>query len=241
MARVLGFGGAILLHLAVILFGGWFFMSDKEHAAAAQQVELVAPDAPAAKEKDKPKDVPPPEDAADLKADADQPPDSAEMLRQLDTPELAPAPALDAASLSAMEAALGGGAPGASDFGQSVNFASGGRIGGTGRPGSLEGSTEGALGMAEIDQRPRPVFQATPQYPAELRGRKVEGSVTVAFLVDAEGRVTNQRVEKSSNPAFDKPALDAVRKWTFEPAVRGGKRVSCKMRQSIKFQPNQQS
>ena len=56
--------------------------------------------------------------------------------------------------------------------------------------------------------------------------------------MDASGKVADPRVEKSNNAAFEKPALDAVRKWKFEPAVKGGQRVSCKMRVPIRFQPS---
>ena len=33
-------------------------------------------------------------------------------------------------------------------------------------------------------------------------------------------------------------ALEALRQWKFEPAVRGGQRVACGMRGSIRSQPN---
>ena len=54
---------------------------------------------------------------------------------------------------------------------------------------------------------------------------------------DETGRVVNPRVEKASYPEFEKPALEAVRQWKFEPAIKGGKRVSCRMRVPFRFQP----
>ena len=118
-----------------------------------------------------------------------------------------------------------------------LTFSSGGRIGGMAKAGSLEDKMDNAFSLAEIDQKPRPVFQAAPVYPNELRGRKVEGLVTVLFTVDPSGKVSSLRVEKSSHPAFEKPALAAVKQWKFEPAVKAGERVSCKMRVPIRFQP----
>ena len=53
--------------------------------------------------------------------------------------------------------------------------------------------------------------------------------------MDASGKVANPRVEKSSHTAFNKPALEAVKQWKFEPAVKGGQRVACKMRVPIRF------
>jgi protein TonB len=71
-----------------------------------------------------------------------------------------------------------------------------------------------------------------------MRGKKTEGLVSVIFVVDAEGKVVGPRAEKSSHAAFETPALDAVKKWKFEPGVRGGQRVATKMRISIRFPPS---
>ena len=68
-----------------------------------------------------------------------------------------------------------------------------------------------------------------------MRGKKMEGVVGVLFVVDATGKVTQQRVEKSNHPAFEKPALEAVRRWKFEPGIKAGQRVPCKMRVTVRF------
>jgi protein TonB len=54
-------------------------------------------------------------------------------------------------------------------------------------------------------------------------------------VVDAQGRVQSPRVEKSSDSAFEKPALEAVRQWKFEPAMRNGQKVPTKLRIPIRF------
>ena len=69
-----------------------------------------------------------------------------------------------------------------------------------------------------------------------MRAKNIDGVVTLIFIVDETGRVINPRVEKSSHPEFDSPALEAVRQWKFEPAIKGGQRVSCRMRVPIRFQ-----
>jgi protein TonB len=148
------------------------------------------------------------------------------------------APALELTSLSAIEAALNG-QGGNSDFAEAVGFKSGGVVGGTGKGGTLQENADSAFGLSEIDQKPRAVFQAAPVYPAEMRSKKLEGAVSVMFVVDASGKVTQQRVEKSVHPAFEKPAMDAVKQWKFEPAIKGGQRVACKMRVSVRFQLGQ--
>jgi protein TonB len=230
---ILGIASAVLLHVFVLLFG------DSSSRAPRSRKPRSRPSTCSTTSTTTSPRTSPLEDEKkdeDLEADAEKPPDAAELVKSLEPAPVNDAPALDAASLSAIEAALNG-QTGGGEFGEALSFASGGRIGGTGKPGAVGESVETAFSMAEIDQKPRPIFQGAPMYPAELRGKKIEGSVSVIFVVDATGKVTDPRVEKSDHPAFDKPALAAVRQWKFEPAVKGGKRVPCKMRQPIRFQP----
>ena len=220
---------AILLHAGFLLFGGALVPAAKPNLGSLQEVELLD-DAP---EKEKP-DEPPPEEEKELETQEEAPPDATEIIEQMETPANDDAPALEAASLSAIEAALNG-QGGSGDFSAALSFASGGRIGGTGKAGATGGGDDDAFSLAEIDQPPRAVFQGAPLYPSEMRGKKVEGVVTVIFIVDPSGKVSNLRVERSSNPAFEKPALDAVKKWKFEPGVKGGERVACRQRIAVRF------
>jgi protein TonB len=87
--------------------------------------------------------------------------------------------------------------------------------------------------LADLDQRPRVIFQRVPNYPPELRRR--HGTVYIVFLVDTHGRVTNPKVERSTDPAFERPALEAVKQWRFEPGTRNGEKVAFKMRAPITF------
>lgn len=224
---------AIVLHAGFILFGGLLFISHKKDYGTLQQVELLSEDDVAA-EKEKPKEHEP-EETEEMETETEQAPDASEIIRNLELSAAANAPELEAASLSAIEAALSGQAGGGGDFTDALSFSSGGRIGGMGKGGALDESLENAFSLAEIDQKPRAIFQAAPVYPAGKRALEVV--VSVVFVVDQTGKVTNPRVEKSTDPAFEKPAVDAVKQWKFEPAIKAGKRVSCKMRVPIRFQP----
>jgi len=229
----LGIACALLLHAGVILFGGLLFHAEKKDQGTLQEVDLLS-DTSAEKEKDKPPE-PKPEKPEEM--EAEKTPDAAEIIRNLETPTPENAPALDAASLGAIEAALNGAGAGG-DFASTLDFSSGGRIGGTGKTAVADQNLEGAFSLAELDQKPRPVYQGVPVYPSEMRGKKIEGVVTVIFIVDSAGKVSNVRAEKSTDAAFEKPALDAVRRWKFEPAMKAGQRVACKMRVPIRFQPS---
>jgi periplasmic protein TonB len=233
--RFSGIFCAVGLHAGFILFGGLLFNGDDEDQGTLQEVELISADAAAEEPEKEQEDAQVAEDAEELQVETEEAPDADELIRDLEVSAAVDAPALEAASLSAIEAALSG-QGGGGDFAAALDFASGGRIGGKGKAGVLDATLESAFSLAEIDQKPRAIFQAAPLYPAEMRGKKVEGVVTLIFVVDAAGKVTGPRVEKSTHPAFDKPALDAVAQWKFEPAVKAGQRVGCKMRVPIRFQ-----
>lgn len=91
-----------------------------------------------------------------------------------------------------------------------------------------------AFAKDEADQ-PAVVSKVEAAYPAELVGSKVSGKVVIGFTVDEEGKVRDARVMTSTNHAFEKPALDAIRQWRFEPGVRNGRRIKTKMLLPIMF------
>jgi protein TonB len=86
-----------------------------------------------------------------------------------------------------------------------------------------------------LEKRPEPVSQVAPAYPAELRKAKVEGLVTLIFVLDESGRVEDPRVENSSRPEFEKPALEAIRKWRFSPGMKDGQAVRTYIRVPMRF------
>jgi protein TonB len=57
----------------------------------------------------------------------------------------------------------------------------------------------------------------------------------VKCTIDEQGNVVDPQVEKSSNPAFEKPAVDALKKWKFKPAKQDGTPVAIKVSIPIKF------
>jgi periplasmic protein TonB len=89
--------------------------------------------------------------------------------------------------------------------------------------------------VSELEKRPEAVSQVAPTYPAELRKAKIEGVVTLVFLLGEDGRVEEARIENSSRPEFEKPALEAIRKWRFRPGEKDGERVRTCVRQSMRF------
>lgn len=66
---------------------------------------------------------------------------------------------------------------------------------------------------------PKLVHQVEPKYTSDALRAKVEGTVTVEAIVNADGGVAGARVTKSLDTLYglDQQALMAVSDWTFEP------------------------
>jgi protein TonB len=119
-----------------------------------------------------------------------------------------------------------------------VAAGSGGALAGFGEIRALtavEATTEDAFDVSELEKRPEAVSQIAPAYPPELRKAKIEGVVTLVFVLGEDGRVEEPRVENSSRPEFEKPALEAIRKWRFRPGEKDGKPVRTYIRIPMRF------
>jgi protein TonB len=79
----------------------------------------------------------------------------------------------------------------------------------------------------------RPVSMPAPKYPAEALRDRTSGSVLVEYTVGTDGTVTAARVVRSQ-PAriFDREAVNAVRKWRFQPVA-----APVTTRREISFSP----
>lgn len=71
-----------------------------------------------------------------------------------------------------------------------------------------------------------PLVRIEPDYPMRARQRRVEGWVVVEFTISKTGSVKNP-VVSASHPSsiFDRAALQAVRKWKYNPKIEHGKAV----------------
>lgn len=100
-----------------------------------------------------------------------------------------------------------------------------------------------ALAMAVVSpafaesklEAPVPVRTVMPEYPATLKRDGVNGIVVVQCTIDVQGNVDSPQVQKSTNAEFDKPALEAIKKWKFKPAKQDGSPVARKVSIPIKF------
>ena len=79
-----------------------------------------------------------------------------------------------------------------------------------------------------------------PNYPARARERETEGWVDLEFTVTTDG-VTRDAVVKGAEPqgVFDRAALDAVKRWRYEPRVVDGTVVDQRVETRLRFRLEQ--
>lgn len=82
---------------------------------------------------------------------------------------------------------------------------------------------------------PVPVRTVAPDFPNDLRDKGISGVVMVSVLIDAQGNPQGLKVTKSSNSAFEEPAVEALKKWKFKPAERDGEIVALRVIIPIRF------
>jgi TonB family protein len=69
---------------------------------------------------------------------------------------------------------------------------------------------------------PKVVKRVNPIYPESARKSRAQGVVVLKAIVDIHGRVKNVEVLRSA-PTFDQAAIDALKKWIYEPGTLEGK------------------
>jgi TonB family protein len=112
--------------------------------------------------------------------------------------------------------------------GSGIGEGSGGGIGkGTG-PGYGPGEGGGV-------SPPRVVFQPEPEFSEEARKAKFQGVCTLALVVGVDGRPRNIRVQSSLGMGLDEKAIEAVKNWKFEPAMKDGHPVPVAIAVEVDF------
>lgn len=90
------------------------------------------------------------------------------------------------------------------------------------------------------DKMPEPVggmeaLAKNVKYPKKAKKDGTQGTVFVSATIDESGKVTSATIMKSVGHGCDEAALTAVRKTTFTPAVKNGKKVKVQITVPINF------
>lgn len=104
-----------------------------------------------------------------------------------------------------------------------------------GLPG-LGGKGLGGFDLKDVDRAPSVIRKVEPDFPPAARRMGISGSVSVKFLVMADGSVAKASIIRAEpQGVFDRSALEAVSKWCFKPGYRHGEPVPTWVILSIQF------
>ena len=82
---------------------------------------------------------------------------------------------------------------------------------------------------------PVPIYKVEPQYTKIAKDAKVQGTVVLNIVVDAQGNVSEAKVIKSLDKGLDESAVNTVKTWKFKSATKNGKPVACKVMVEVTF------
>jgi len=123
--------------------------------------------------------------------------------------------------------------------GGGIGSGSGGGVGsgegpgvGPGRGGGIGG---GVFRIGGGVSAPRPLFTPDPEYSEEARKAKYQGTCVLWMVVGADGRPREVRVARGLGMGLDEKAMQAVKQWKFEPAMKDGHPVAVQMNVEVSF------
>lgn len=146
------------------------------------------------------------------------------------------APLLGTATKEVMPAAPPSNGTGA---GGGIGSGSGGGVGvghgagvGAGSGGGIGG---GVYRVGGGISAPTAISSPDPQYTEEARRAKRQGTCTLWLIVDSAGQPRDIRVVRGLGYGLDQKAVEAVRNWRFNPALKDGKPVDVQISVEVEF------
>ena len=113
---------------------------------------------------------------------------------------------------------------------------------GTGAPARASGPVAASgptreTGAITQTARPQGGYQVRPSYPSSALREGKQGTTMLKVHVLIDGRVGEVVVQRSAgHPDLDQAAMDAVRRWRFDPARRGSEPVAMWVLLPVEFQ-----
>ncbi|MBZ5646731.1 MAG: energy transducer TonB [Acidobacteriia bacterium] len=123
--------------------------------------------------------------------------------------------------------------------GGGIGSGSGGGVGSGSGPGVGPGSGGGIGGgvfrVGGGVSAPRAIATPDPEYSEEARKAKYQGVVLLWLVVGPDGRPHDIRVSRSLGMGLDQKAVEAVKQWKFEPAMKDGRPVAVQINVEVNF------
>jgi len=123
--------------------------------------------------------------------------------------------------------------------GGGIGSGSGGGIGvGTGPgvgAGRWGGTGGGPLHVGNGVSAPRPISTPDPEYSDEARQAKYQGTCVLWMIVGPDGKPRDIKVARTLGLGLDEKAIEAVKQWKFEPAMKDGQPVAVQINVEVSF------
>jgi len=123
--------------------------------------------------------------------------------------------------------------------GGGIGSGNGGGIGVGSGPGVGEGHGGGVGGevfrVGGGVSNPRLVYSPDPESSEEARTAKFMGTCPLSLVVGADGRPRDIQVSRSVGLGLDEKAIEAVKTWKFDPALKDGKPVAVAIAVEVTF------
>ncbi len=123
--------------------------------------------------------------------------------------------------------------------GGGIGSGSGGGVGVGHGPGVGAGSGGGiGGGVYKVGggiSAPQAISSPDPDYTEEARMAKKQGTCVLWLIVDAAGHPRDIKVVRGLGLGLDAKALEAVRQWRFQPALKDGKPVDVQISVEVEF------
>ena len=82
---------------------------------------------------------------------------------------------------------------------------------------------------------PRAIYDPQPEFSEAARRTQLQGTCVLRVLVGKDGTVHKVRIERPLGMGLDQKAIEAVRNWKFEPAMKDGKPVAVQINVEVNF------
>ncbi len=102
-------------------------------------------------------------------------------------------------------------------------------------PGSGGGIGGGVYRVGGGVSAPRAIYAPDPEYSDEARKAKFQGTAILWVVIGPDGRPHQIRVERSLGMGLDEKAIEAVRTWRFQPAMKDGRPVAVQVNVEVNF------
>jgi len=92
------------------------------------------------------------------------------------------------------------------------------------------------IALEDADVKPKPKNVRPSDFPGKFeKAQGFIGACVVEFTIGKNGAVLGPQVVRSGDPSFNKPALSAISKWKFSPAMKNGAPVECHVSMAFIF------